>query len=125
MPGWLRSAGSGPLTWMLSNATSTAWISQHQRKGRQGDDDAAQTANVTKEKRNENQSDQRIRRRPGAGPALLYRSAGLREEGRLQPGAVSLAHSGLTRGPERHGAAAGAQRQTGGQSLPAGHVPAR
>ena len=26
MPGWLRSAGSGPLTWMLSNATSTAWI---------------------------------------------------------------------------------------------------
>ncbi len=24
MPGWLRSVGSGPLTWMLSNATSTA-----------------------------------------------------------------------------------------------------
>src|SRR6266853_92541 len=47
MPGWLRSAGSGPLTWMLSNATSTAWISQHQRKGRQGEDDAAQTANET------------------------------------------------------------------------------
>src|ERR1700693_6437105 len=23
MPGWLRSVGSGPLTWMLSNATST------------------------------------------------------------------------------------------------------
>ena len=48
MPGWLPSAGSGPLTWMLSNATSTAWISQHQRKGRQGEDDAAQTANVTR-----------------------------------------------------------------------------
>src|SRR6266851_630250 len=32
---------------MLSNATSTAWINQHQRKGRQGEDDAAQTANVT------------------------------------------------------------------------------
>src|SRR5215213_10187307 len=32
MPGWLRSVGSGPLTWMLSNATSTTWISQHQRK---------------------------------------------------------------------------------------------
>src|ERR1700724_3067745 len=32
MPGWLRSAGSGPLMWMLSNAPSTAWISQHQRK---------------------------------------------------------------------------------------------
>src|SRR5258706_13419055 len=40
MPGWLRSAGSGPITWMLSNATSTAsitWItriSQHPRKRR-------------------------------------------------------------------------------------------
>src|SRR5208337_2996689 len=39
MPGWLSSAGSGPLTWMLSNATliawiGTAWINQ-QRKGRQ------------------------------------------------------------------------------------------
>ena len=33
MPGWLSSAGSGPLTWMLSNATSTAWINQHKRKG--------------------------------------------------------------------------------------------
>jgi DNA-binding transcriptional ArsR family regulator len=34
----LSSAGSGPLTWMLSNATSTAWINprnhQPQRKGR-------------------------------------------------------------------------------------------
>src|SRR6266480_4537855 len=38
MPGWLRSASSGPLTWMLSNATSTAWISRHQRKGRRGED---------------------------------------------------------------------------------------
>ena len=64
-------------------------------------------------------------RRPGEGPALLYRSPGLLEEGRLQPGAVSLAHGGLTRGPGRHGAAAGAQRQPGGQSLPAGNVPAR
>jgi len=54
MPGWLGSVGSGPLTWMLSNATSTAWNSQHQRKGRQGEDEAAQTANVTEEKRNEN-----------------------------------------------------------------------
>src|ERR1035441_3220621 len=72
MPGWLRSVGSGPSTWMLSNATSTAWINPHQRKGRQGEDDAAQTANVTKEKRDENQSDQHIRGRPGQGPALLY-----------------------------------------------------
>src|SRR5450755_666491 len=124
MPGWLRSAGSGPLTWMLSNATSTAWNSQHQRKGRQGEHDAAQNANVTKEK-NEDQTDQRVRRRPGKGPALLYRSAGLREKGRLQPGAVSLAHGGLTRGPGRHGVAAGAQQQPGDQNLPAGQVPAR
>src|SRR5579875_227402 len=35
MPGWLRSAGSGPPTWMLSNATSIAWINQHERKRRQ------------------------------------------------------------------------------------------
>ena len=54
MPGWLSSAGSGPLTWMLSNGISTAWMSQQQRKGRQGEDNAAQTANVTKEKRSEN-----------------------------------------------------------------------
>src|SRR6266404_172024 len=47
LPGWIRSVGSGPLTWMLSNATSTAWINQHQRKGRQGEGDAAQTANVS------------------------------------------------------------------------------
>src|SRR6266566_4051948 len=39
MPGWLRSVGSGPLTWMLSNATSTAWIDQHERKGRHGEKD--------------------------------------------------------------------------------------
>src|SRR5438445_7671825 len=41
MPGWLRSVGSGPITWMLSNATSTAWIYQHERKKRrqgEGDD---------------------------------------------------------------------------------------
>src|SRR5213076_2358325 len=122
MPGWLRSAGSGPLTWMLSNATSTGWISQHQRKGREGEDDAPQTANVTKEKSNENQSDQRIRGRPGQGPALLYGGTGLCQEGRFQPGPISLADRGLTRGPGRHGAAAGAQQQPGGQSLPAGHV---
>src|ERR1700676_5544529 len=39
MPGWLRSVGSGPLTSMLSNTTSTTWINQHQRKGRQGGED--------------------------------------------------------------------------------------
>src|SRR5258706_10632014 len=37
MPGSLRSVGSGPLTWMLSSVTSTAWINQHERKGRQGE----------------------------------------------------------------------------------------
>ena len=31
LPGWLRSVSSGPVTWMLSNA-STAWISRHREK---------------------------------------------------------------------------------------------
>src|ERR1700674_2189224 len=100
MHGWINSAGSGPLTWMLWNATSTAWINQHQRKGRQGEDDAAQTANVTKEKRNENQSDQRIRGRPGQGPALLYGGTGLCQEDRFQSGPISLADRGFARGAE-------------------------
>src|SRR2546429_339116 len=39
MPGWLRSAGSGPLISMLSSATSTAWTSRRQRKARQGEND--------------------------------------------------------------------------------------
>src|SRR5215472_2093637 len=104
MPGWLRSGGSGRLTWMLWNGTSIAWtrIKQHQRKGRQREDDAAQTANVTKEKRNENQSDQRIRGRPGQGLALLYGRTGLCQEDRFQPGPLSLADRGLTRGAGRH-----------------------
>src|SRR6266404_1337886 len=113
---------------MFSNATSTewiTWISQHQRKGRQGEDDAAQTANVTQEKSNESQSDQRIRGRPGQGPALLYGGTGLCQEGRFQSGPISLADRGLTRGRGWHRAAAGAQQQPGVQSLPAGHVPAR
>src|SRR5882672_4909676 len=38
MPGWLRSVGSGPLTWMLLSGTSTTWINQHERKGRQGEE---------------------------------------------------------------------------------------
>src|SRR5205823_4452755 len=128
MPGWLRSAGSGPLTWMLSNATSTTWINQHQRKGRQGEGDAAQTANVTKEKRHENQTDQRIRGRPGQSPALLYGGTGLCQEGRFPSGPIPLADCGLARGPGRHSAAAGAERQPRGQSVSAGDVstgPAR
>src|SRR5229473_6622688 len=102
MLGWLRSAGSGPLTWMLWNATSTAWSKQPRRKRRPGEDDAAQTANVTKEKRNENQSDQRIRGRPEQGPALLYGGIGLCQEDRFQPGPLSLADGGLAGGAERH-----------------------
>src|SRR6266704_2578351 len=128
MPGSLPSAGSGPLTWMLSNATSTARINQHQRKGRQGEDDAAQTANVATEKRNENQSDQRIRGRPGQGPALLYGGTGLCQEGRFQPRPISLADRGLARGTERHRVATGAEQQPRGKSVPAGDVstgPAR
>src|SRR2546426_11024593 len=105
---------------MLSNVTWTAWISQHQRKGRQGEDDAAQAANVTKEKRNENQSDQRIRGRPGQGPSLLYGGTGLCQEGRFQSGPISLADCGLARGAGRHGAAAGAERQPCSQSVSAG-----
>src|SRR5439155_10602304 len=128
MPGWLRSVGSGPPTWMLSSATSTAWISQHQRKGRQGEDDAAQTTNVTKEKRNENQIDQRIRGRPGQGPALLYGGTGLCQEGRCQSGPISLADRGLARGAGRHSTAASAERQPRGQGVSAGDLstgPAR
>jgi DNA-binding transcriptional ArsR family regulator len=34
MPGWLHSVGSGPLTWIHSNAISTEGINQHPRKGR-------------------------------------------------------------------------------------------
>ena len=37
MPGWLRSAGSGPLTWMLSNATSTAWINHRKHTNEKED----------------------------------------------------------------------------------------
>src|SRR6266481_2416826 len=109
MPGWSSFAGSGPLTWMLWNGTSTAWKNHHQRKGRQGEDDAAQTANATKEKRNENQSDQRIRGRPEQGPALLYGGTGLCQEDRFQPGPLSLADGGVARGAERHRAATGAE----------------
>src|SRR5438445_3998498 len=107
MPGWSSSAGSGPITWMRWNGTSIAWNvhhqrGQHQRKARQGKDNAAQTANVTKEKRNENQSDQRIRGRPEQGPALLYGGIGLCQEGRFQPGPLSLADGGLAGSAERH-----------------------
>src|SRR5713226_9024180 len=102
MPGWLGSVGSGPITWMLSNATSTEWNAHHQQKTRQGKYDAAQTANMTKEKRNENQSDQRIRGRPGEDPALLKGGAGLCQENRFQPGPKSLADRGLAGGAERH-----------------------
>src|ERR1700675_4533115 len=107
MPGWLGSAASGPLTWMLSNATSTAWIrqyhqSQHQGKERHRKEAAAQTANVIKEKRNENQSNQPIRGRPRQGPALLYGGTGPCQEDRFQSGPISVADRGLARGAGRH-----------------------
>src|SRR5579864_496125 len=105
MLGWLPSAASGPLTWTLSNATSTAWIRQHPRNRKQRANAAAPPANATKEQRNEDQTHQHLRGRPEQGSALLYRSAGLREEDRFQSGAIPLANCGLTRGSRRHRAA--------------------
>src|SRR5437879_13246993 len=122
MPGSIGSEGSGPIMWMLSNATSTAWINQHRRKGRQKKDHAAQTAVVTKEKRKENQSDQRIRGRPEQGPELLYGGTGLCQEDRFQSGPLSLADRGPARGAGRHGAAAGAELQPCSQNVSAGDV---
>src|SRR5271157_1289395 len=78
MPGWLRSVGSGPLTWMLSNATSTTWINQPQRKGRQGEEDdrsravhtgSGQRGGGTKERR-EVDAHSRQRTAPLAGKSL-------------------------------------------------------
>src|SRR5215831_8206260 len=66
------------------------------------EDVAAQTAEVTTEKRNENQTDQRLRGRPGQGPALLYRSTWLCQESRFQSGPIPLADRGLARGAGRH-----------------------
>src|SRR6266436_9211860 len=122
MAGWINSAGSGPITWMLWNGTSTAWNVPHQQKTRQGKYDAAQTANMTKEKTNENQSDQRIRGRPRQGPALLYGGTGLCQEDRFQSGPLSLADRGPVRGAGRHGAATGAEQQPGSQNISAGDV---
>src|SRR5580693_1977260 len=107
MPGWRGSAGSGPNMWMLSNATSTACIRwhqrrQHRRKKRQGEIAAMQTADITKEKQNENQSDHHTRGRPEQSPALLYGGAGLYQENRFQSGPLSVANRGLARGAEWH-----------------------
>src|ERR1022692_3294816 len=102
MAGWLSSVGSGPLTWMLSNATSTAWISQHQRKGRLRRRRRGPNRERDKGETNENQSDQRIRGRPEQGAALLYGGTGLCQEGRFQSGPISLANRGLARGAGRH-----------------------
>src|SRR6202030_77988 len=120
---------------MLSNATWITWksqqqrkVRQHRRKRRQAEVDAAQTANVIKEKRNENQSDQRTRGRPGEGPALLYGGARVQKEDGLFARAISLADGGLARGAGRHGVATGAEQQPGSQSVSAGAVstePAR
>src|SRR4051794_6297337 len=122
MPGWRHSAGSGPLTSMLSNAISTAWINQQQQN------DATQTANATKEERNEDQTDQRIRGRSGECPALLYGGTRFYQEGRFQSGAISLVDRGLARGAGGDRAAVGAERQPRGQGVSAGDIstgPAR
>lgn len=64
MDGWLSFAGSGPLTWMHSNATWIEWMNRAQPKTRQHQprrtrrkDDAVQTADLIREKYNENQTD--------------------------------------------------------------------
>src|ERR1039458_3082955 len=107
MPGWLGSAGSGPLTWMLSNATLIAWINvrmdhQHQRKGRLRRRRRGPNRERDKGETNETQSDQPIRGRPEQGPALLYGGTWLCQEGRFQSGPISLADRDLARGAGRH-----------------------
>src|SRR5258707_878356 len=62
-------AGSVPPVLVRSHGCSRTPPRPHpsintNEKEDQGEDDAAQTANVKKEKRNENQSDQRVRGRP-------------------------------------------------------------
>src|ERR1700678_4334747 len=119
---------------MLSNATSTAWSTAPRtrtclsttasrkrgcpgrRRGagsstnKKGDVATRQRPRIQPcEGTDENQTDKRVRRRPGESPALLYRGTGLREEERLQQRAVSLANRGFARGAGRHRAAAGAQ----------------
>src|SRR5579863_5204257 len=100
MLGWISSAGSGRRTWMLWNGFSTAWSGQegrvrHQKQKRRQKNNATLAADGTKEKANENQSDQHIRGRPGQSTALLYGSAGLCQENRLQSRSLSLADGGV------------------------------
>src|ERR1700693_1111980 len=109
---------------MLSNATSTAWINQrqrkaYQRKGRLRRRRRGPNRERDKGETNENQSDQRIRGRPGQGPALLYGGTGLCQAGRFQSGPISLADRGLARGGGWHSAAAGAEQQPRCQSISA------
>src|SRR5689334_11552373 len=121
MPGWLNSAGSGRLTSMRSNATSiacetiaripTANLFQrmdHQPppKGNSESGAAAPTAKARKEIQDENQSNERVRGRPGKSPAFLYRRPGFCQEDRFQPGSISLADRGLARRAGGHRTAA-------------------
>ena len=55
---------------------------------------------MTKEKKNETQSDQHTRGRPGQGPALLYGGTGLCQEDRFQSGPISLADRGFPEEPD-------------------------
>ena len=73
MPGWRRSGGSGPLTLMLSNVTSTAWINQKEKHRK---NDAAQTAERDK-RRNELNNKLTIVYVDDQERPMLYRSAGL------------------------------------------------
>src|SRR5579862_7649251 len=112
MPGWLRSVGSGPLIWMLSNATSTAWIdcesigrqskTQHERRRSQSESNAARTANATKEQENEDQNHEPIRGRSGQRPTLLHGGTGFSKKNCFQPGPISLPHSVFPGGPRRY-----------------------
>src|SRR5580700_9944944 len=109
MTGWLNSAGSGPLTWMLSNGTLIVWITiawvaieQHQRNGTQRQLKLRRrrrgpSREGDKGETNESQSDQLVRGRPEQGPALLYGGARVCQESGFFAGALSLADRGLAR----------------------------
>src|SRR5580698_4227237 len=95
---------------MLSNAISIAWTSPNTRKGRPPKN-RIRIEKTKKEKQNEDQSHQHLRRQSGQSPALLHGSSRLHKEGRLQPGTISLAHGGAVRRSQRRRAATRAQQQ--------------
>src|SRR5579862_1512388 len=108
---------------MLSNATWTACIRQYHRKRRLRTKRRGPSHVAIKEKQNENQSDERLCRRPREGSALLYGSAGVCQENRFQSGALPLADRVVARGAERHRATVSAEQQSRDQNVPAGDLP--